>query len=201
MSVDPSPELQRHILRTDHDGMEFELALGSFDELYALGSTLVLLAAVPATLVLVGLPAAAWFEYNVWWLVNEALMVERWLTVGAFITGLYWLLWPLLGLRRPYRRLRIERHRVVLKHPRGDLIIPTPQLAHVWVSSRGVRLEKDDGTEVSLELPGQNRRLLLELGLLIAAHTGKSGSPDTIPESLQQLRGRPVAVSSPEPPR
>jgi hypothetical protein len=201
-SAEPRSALQRHVVRTDHDGMELELDVGGYDELYAFASTLLLLSAVPVSLLFVGVPAAAWFEYNLWWLVNEALMVERWLTVGALLTGLFWLMWPLLGIGRPYRRLRIEQRRIVLKSSTSrDRVIPTRDLRRVWVGPRGLRLEREDGTDVLVELPLQDQRLLREIGQLIAKHAEQSGSPDTIPESLQKLRGRQPAVSSPESPR
>lgn len=52
--------------------------------LYALAYVLV----APLSLVLVALPGAALFEAMGWWLVNEAVLVDRWLGWGMLVWGL-----------------------------------------------------------------------------------------------------------------
>jgi hypothetical protein len=195
------PNLHRHIVHTDHDGVELDLAVLPHDEVRALVASLLLLAAAPFTLLFLAFPAASWFEQQQWWLVNEAVLAARWLSVGALTAGIFWLMWPLWSRPSPHRRIRIEQHRIVLKYGWQAQVIPTRDLKRVWVSEHGLRLEKDDGTDIHIALPLQDLRLLHDLGHLIAKQAALSGSPDTIPESLRHLRGRPDAVSSPESPR
>lgn len=136
---------------------------------WSLLATLLTALAFPAALVLVAYPAATLFEANRWWLINESVLTWRWLLTGALIAPLSWLVWPSLLPKRQSAKIRVEQRRIIVRRPGGDWVIPTRDLARIWVSSGGLRLSylpSSDLPEVIIALPLANPTLWQD----IAAH-------------------------------
>lgn len=177
-------------VEVDHDGMVLELPL--VGPLLGPGfATLLTLVAVPLSLLAVALPAAALFEDQRWWLVNEVLLVERWLCFGPVVAFGSWWPWSWLLHSRRTVRLKLERRRLVLQRRWGKpRIVHARDVRLVRVNSRRLKLVRHDDSEEDIHLPLQNPRLLEDLAQLIVDQAREDGSAEAIPEVLQDLRGR-----------
>lgn len=185
------PRLSKRVVQSSHDGVEFSLPLQQYREIIALAATLLTVAAVPTSLVLVAFPSANLFEQKGWWLVNEPLLATLWLTIGVSLASGSWLIWPLLLPERSRIRLRIEHRRIVVRRPGGDWAIPTRQLARIWVSSGSLRFEYCDpvaSPTVFIPLPLDDSALTGEIAALVAELAAGEDSPDAIPPQILALR-------------
>lgn len=184
--------LARYVAKADHDGFELVLPLRSREEISALAATALTLLLVPASLAVVVFPAAILVEWSGWWLVNEAVLAERWLLIGASIAVLSWLLWPSLLPKTPPARLRVEQRRIVVRRKAGDWSIPTLGLSRVVVTGSGMRLQylPEIGLEdVIVEIPLDQPSLWKELAQLITDRASEDGASDAIPEAIRSLQG------------
>lgn len=187
-----APALARCVARADHDGFELLLPLRGREEISALKASLLLLLTVPASLAALAFPGALLVEWSGWWSVNETVLAERWLLIGASIAVLSWLFWPFLLPKAPPARLRVEHRRLVVRRKEGPWSIPTHGLARIVVTGAGMRMQylPELGLEdVIVELPLDQPSLWRELAQFITDRAAEEGASDAIPESIRSLQG------------
>lgn len=92
-----------------HDGLLVELGRYSTHSIERVGllGVLAYLAVGPLTVLLLGLPGAAFVEWAGWWLVNEAVLAVRWLGYGTLVWAGFVLVAWATWLAPPQQRLEI----------------------------------------------------------------------------------------------
>jgi hypothetical protein len=189
------------VSRADHEGFELRIPTRPLvrTTTRSLGATLALLA--PVTAVTLALPGAVFVQWLGWWLVNEVVLVERWLLAGVPITVATFAAWLLLHPR--HQVLRVSTHTLrVGRFPGLPVTIRFADLDRAtWDGDARLQLHLRGGGRLRIELRGLEppQQYALAEAIRERIHQARrvGGSPEAVPEELDRMRGNGARQEQP----
>jgi hypothetical protein len=184
--------------RSDHEGFELRIpTVPLFRRSTQVIGTLLAIAA-PVTVLLLALPGAAYVEAQGWWLVNEDVLIRRWLIAVLTGAGLAFLTW--LATHPSSQRLRLTARTLTLQRFfRRPATIRLAEVVEVTCDEVGVRLHHAEGSR-RIDLPGltawELAALVDEIRTRAEAAQRSHGSKDAVPQSLHQMRAPRTPASA-----
>jgi len=196
--VNPSNRLHRLLAHADHEGFELRIPTAPLGRRSTRALAMVLALVIPASVMLLALPGAAFVEAQGWWLVNEVVLTRRWLFAafaGAPVALLVW-----IASHPPDQRLRLTpRALTVQRFLQRTLTVRLADLQGVGDDGTGLWLD-EGGRLRRIDLPGLSApeltQLAEEIRGRIEAARREQGSPEAVPETLRRMPGVSRTVRS-----